>query len=170
MAKSFLPVATCMQKVFVLLAVLTISPFLSYKQAVCQSLDINNILLELSFCKKLPVNVFFNILSFLIISIPYWVFHLDEAFDIFLIISFLINKPSLYPNPLSKNDNLTINVPKSWDNSTLVIYNMLGQKVIQASLNIGENLLKLNTNTGIYNVVIFNSKQKLTTNFQIMIL
>ena len=74
----------------------------------------------------------------------------------------LINKPSLYPNPLSKNDNLTINVPESWDNSTLVVYNMLGQKVIQASLNIGENLLKLNTNTGIYNVVIFNSKQKLT--------
>ncbi len=74
----------------------------------------------------------------------------------------LINKPSLYPNPLSKNDNLTINVPESWDNSTLIVYNMLGQKVIQASLNIGENLLKLNTNTGIYNVVIFNSKQKLT--------
>ena len=39
---------------------------------------------------------------------------------------------------------------------------MLGQKIIQASLNIGENILKLNTNTGIYNVVIFNSKQKLT--------
>jgi len=74
----------------------------------------------------------------------------------------LINKPSLYPNPSSKNDYLTINVPKNWDNSTLVVYNMLGQKVCKASLKIGENLIKLNSSAGIYNLVIFNAQLKFT--------
>jgi hypothetical protein len=47
-----------------------------------------------------------------------------------------------------------------WEISTLIMYNMLGQKVSQATLNPGENFLKLNTSSGLYNIVIFNSKHK----------
>lgn len=74
----------------------------------------------------------------------------------------LITKPRIYPNPSSKSDYLTINIPKSWDNSTLVVYNNLGHKVSHASLKIGKNLIKLNSSTGIYNLVIFNSQLKFT--------
>ena len=70
------------------------------------------------------------------------------------------NTPIIYPNPLLKNNNLSINIPMEWEISTLIMYNMLGQKVSQATLNPGENFLKLNTSSGLYNIVIFNSKHK----------
>ena len=73
-----------------------------------------------------------------------------------------IKNPIIYPNPLTKDSNLSITIPSGWEDSTLIVYNLLGQKISQASLIKGENILKLNTDSGIYNIVIFNSKHKLT--------
>ena len=72
------------------------------------------------------------------------------------------NKPIIYPNPITKDANLNINIPLDWGNSTLVVYNIFGQKISQSTLTRGENILKLNTSSGIYNIVIFNSKHKFT--------
>ena len=72
------------------------------------------------------------------------------------------NTPIIYPNPLTKDSNLSITTPLSWEASTLIVYNMLGEKISQASLTQGTNILKLNISSGIYNIVIFNSKHMFT--------
>ncbi|QOD60813.1 T9SS type A sorting domain-containing protein [Polaribacter haliotis] len=72
------------------------------------------------------------------------------------------SKPEIYPNPSTKKDGVSINIPINWEASTLIVYNLLGQKMSQATLQPGENLLKINTKVGIYNLVIYNSNHKFT--------
>jgi hypothetical protein len=70
------------------------------------------------------------------------------------------NTPDIYPNPLLKNNTLFVNIPDNWAKSTMVVYNMRGQKMSQTSLVAGKNLLKLNLQTGIYIITIFNLEHR----------
>jgi photosystem II stability/assembly factor-like uncharacterized protein len=74
------------------------------------------------------------------------------------------NKPLIYPNPLTKSNELTIYLPLDWKPSTLIMYNNLGQKVNQISLTPGINHLKLNIASGIYHMVIFNNEKSTANN------
>jgi len=66
--------------------------------------------------------------------------------------------PIFYPNPIKVNSSLNINLPASWGNSTMVVYDLLGNKVTETSLNKGSNKILLNVSSGIYSVLIFNQK------------
>jgi hypothetical protein len=59
---------------------------------------------------------------------------------------------TLYPNP-AKNE-FTINVK---ENSTLLVYNTLGQQVIESSLFTGNNPIEINLDNGFYTAVITNN-------------
>lgn len=72
------------------------------------------------------------------------------------------NLPTLYPNPLVIGKSLSINLPREWGVSTIIVYNSTGQKVAQTSLKIGENNLKINAAPGIYYTVIYNQNQNFT--------
>jgi hypothetical protein len=67
-------------------------------------------------------------------------------------------KPIIYPNPIKVNFPLIIDLPEEWINSTMVVYDLLGNKVTETSLKKGSNRILLNVSSGIYSVLIFNQK------------
>ena len=64
----------------------------------------------------------------------------------------------VYPNPLSLNEALTIEMSDSYKNSTLIIYNDLGQIIFQNKLSKRKNRVLLGISKGSYNLLILNKE------------
>lgn len=56
---------------------------------------------------------------------------------------------SIYPNP--STDNIKVNLPKSMEYASVVVFNVLGKKVITQQINATDNIIKVShLNSGVY--------------------
>jgi photosystem II stability/assembly factor-like uncharacterized protein len=70
------------------------------------------------------------------------------------------NNPSIYPNPIKSNNPLTVFIPDGWDDSTMILYDVLGKNITQTALKSGKNDVLLNLPTGIYQLIISDQNNK----------
>ena len=64
----------------------------------------------------------------------------------------------IFPNPISLNETIKIELPDEYINSTIIIYNNLGQIVAQNELAKKKNSLLFNLTRGSYNLLISNKE------------
>jgi len=71
---------------------------------------------------------------------------------------------SIYPNPAT--DNIKVNLPKSMQKASVVIFNVLGKKIITQEVNTTDNIIKVShLNRGIYLLKFFNGDVSKTLKF-----
>ena len=62
---------------------------------------------------------------------------------------------SIYPNP--STDNIKVNLPKSMEYASVVVFNVLGKKVIAQEVNATDNIIKVShLNSGVYLLKVTN--------------
>lgn len=71
-------------------------------------------------------------------------------------------KPILYPNPLKANHPLKVELSENWINSTMVVYDILGNKLTNTILTKSTNEVLLNLPSGTYFLLIFNQNENYT--------
>lgn len=72
----------------------------------------------------------------------------------------LDNIPQIYPTPVERGNPLSIKLPNTWVNSTMVIYDNLGRKITNTSLKKTNQSVILNIGSGIYNIIIYKGSKK----------